>query len=404
LSPKRVFISYSHDSDDHRNWVSELASFFVKNGVDAFLDQWDLEFGDDLAAFMEKGITAADRVILVCTDAYIDKANAGRGGVGYEKTIVTAELMAGPDERRKFIPVVRNVTVNPKLPTFMGAKYYADLSDHADQDKVRDQLLATVLEVAPKKPALGAVPFIPADAPNDNDEVADAPRRKGESVRADPCVVFSERFGQAFPGVRGIQWFEENEVISERLGILLSEPHVFDNGTMAWWWRGSRNMHVTRFMPHEGSHYLLNSDELNISKIAAVHGGDYYRCYVYIEAKPDECTGLYDWPEEKLKRSLEVHGYADEEYGLVDGTLPISRVEYDDGAAIVEGRPVDVRGRVELRSRYITPYNLLIAPNCSPINNSKFDSVQESLLNGILQGSATLDDLASKIQRLPRRH
>ena len=34
----RVFVSYSHDSQDHKNWVLTLATRLVKNGVDVILD------------------------------------------------------------------------------------------------------------------------------------------------------------------------------------------------------------------------------------------------------------------------------------------------------------------------------------------------------------------------------
>jgi hypothetical protein len=89
----RVFISYSHDSYQHKSWVKKLATDLRENGVDAILDQWDVGLGDDLAAFMESGITSSDRVIAICSKDYVTKANEGEGGVGYEKMIVTGELV-----------------------------------------------------------------------------------------------------------------------------------------------------------------------------------------------------------------------------------------------------------------------------------------------------------------------
>ena len=37
-----VFISYSHDNEDHKSWVLKLASDLRSHGVNAILDQWDL--------------------------------------------------------------------------------------------------------------------------------------------------------------------------------------------------------------------------------------------------------------------------------------------------------------------------------------------------------------------------
>jgi TIR domain len=62
--------------------VRDLASFLVGHGIDVILDQWDLQYGDDLPAFMEKAIRDTDRILVVCTDNYIQKANSGAGGVG----------------------------------------------------------------------------------------------------------------------------------------------------------------------------------------------------------------------------------------------------------------------------------------------------------------------------------
>ena len=84
-TPPRVFVSYSHDTEIHKNWVLGLATRLVANGVDVILDQWDLTLGCDLPRFMETGLTAAERVLAVCTEPYVEKANAGLGGVGYEK-------------------------------------------------------------------------------------------------------------------------------------------------------------------------------------------------------------------------------------------------------------------------------------------------------------------------------
>ncbi|MGX2954498.1 toll/interleukin-1 receptor domain-containing protein [Shewanella sp. JL219SE-S6] len=41
-SAPRCFISYSHDNENHKEWVLNLATRLVKNGVDVTLDQWDL--------------------------------------------------------------------------------------------------------------------------------------------------------------------------------------------------------------------------------------------------------------------------------------------------------------------------------------------------------------------------
>ena len=56
----QVFISYSHDSPKHKQWVSELAAKLRDNGVNTILDQWDLSPGDDVTLFMDDGLLKSE--------------------------------------------------------------------------------------------------------------------------------------------------------------------------------------------------------------------------------------------------------------------------------------------------------------------------------------------------------
>src|SRR5205823_12453487 len=101
-----VFISYSHDSEDHKRWVRQLATDLRSNGIDVILDQWDLALGQDVAAFMQRGVVVSHRVLIVCSDDYVRKADTGSGGVGYERLIITSEVIGNIDTK-KFIPIIR---------------------------------------------------------------------------------------------------------------------------------------------------------------------------------------------------------------------------------------------------------------------------------------------------------
>src|SRR5436309_2313566 len=103
MDAPKVFISYSHDTPQHKEWVLRLASDLRAAGVDAILDQWDLAPGQDIVTFVTNGIASSDRVILVCTDKYVDRAEKGAGGVGFERLVVTAELVQTIDTK-KFLP------------------------------------------------------------------------------------------------------------------------------------------------------------------------------------------------------------------------------------------------------------------------------------------------------------
>jgi hypothetical protein len=158
MIPPRVFVSYSHDSAEHKGWVLNLATTLRNRGVDAVIDQWDLKPGDDLPHFMETEIEKCDYAIIVCTETYVSKANAGKGGVGYEKMIVTASFLSTIDNN-KIIPIVRQSS-QPVLPTFLKSKIYVNFSNDSDVEYSLDELLRTMLN-APlyEKPEIGANPF-----------------------------------------------------------------------------------------------------------------------------------------------------------------------------------------------------------------------------------------------------
>jgi hypothetical protein len=159
MSVPRVFISYSHDSAEHKSWVLDLATTLRNRGVDAVLDQWDLRPGNDLPHFMETELEKCDYVVMICTENYVKKANAGEGGVGYEKMIMTSSMLKRIDSN-KVIPVLRQVGTSLR-PTFLSSKLYIDFSKDEDVEYSLDELLRTLLN-APlyEKPEIGKNSFV----------------------------------------------------------------------------------------------------------------------------------------------------------------------------------------------------------------------------------------------------
>ena len=159
MEPPKVFASYSHDSDEHKEWVLKLSCKLRESGVDVILDQWDLGAGDDITLFMEKGVRDSNRVLVICTDTYIRKANAGEGGVGYERLIVTAQL-ARDLGTNKFIPIICQSSTDEKTPTFLETRLYIDFTDDSKFDEKLKELLHEIHNVPIiQKPSLGRNPL-----------------------------------------------------------------------------------------------------------------------------------------------------------------------------------------------------------------------------------------------------
>jgi hypothetical protein len=159
MAAPKVFISYSHDSDAHKAWVLKLAGDLRGLGIDVMLDHWDLVPGQDISLFMQKGISGADRVLLVCTDIYVNKAEHGTGGVGYERLIVTSEVVQSIDTI-KFVPVIRDNTAMRVVPNFLGPRRYIDFRKSEEYEASLTEL-ARDIHGAPAvtKPPLGPNPF-----------------------------------------------------------------------------------------------------------------------------------------------------------------------------------------------------------------------------------------------------
>ncbi|MDE4455994.1 toll/interleukin-1 receptor domain-containing protein [Psychrobacter sp. DAB_AL62B] len=158
LIPK-CFISYSHDDEAHKEWVLKLATRLVNNGVDVILDQWDMRLGGDLPFFMERGLTEVDRVICVCTETYVSKANMSSGGVGYEKMILTSGLMKNINSE-KIIPLIKNNIAIEVTPVFLQTKNYLDFRNETDYEKKYIELIKEIHgESIKARPALGNNPF-----------------------------------------------------------------------------------------------------------------------------------------------------------------------------------------------------------------------------------------------------
>ncbi|WP_141441211.1 toll/interleukin-1 receptor domain-containing protein [Vreelandella titanicae] len=164
MEAPKVFVSYSHDSESHKAWVENLAGRLVKNGVDVILDQWDLRLGGDLPLFMEHGLTDAKRVLAVCTNRYVEKANLGQGGVGYERMILTAGLMKDISSDR-IIPIIRENSLDEPTPTFLSTRRYIDFRDNAQYEGHYSELIRDIHGVRIKpRPALGPNPFAETQA------------------------------------------------------------------------------------------------------------------------------------------------------------------------------------------------------------------------------------------------
>src|SRR4029077_14705539 len=111
-SPPRVFISYSHDSTEHKELVLRFAQRLRKDGVDAQIDQF---VGgrpmEGWPRWMLDKLDWAEFVLLICTETYYRRFRGhevpGRGrGVDWEGQLITLEIYNAKSHAAKFAPVI----------------------------------------------------------------------------------------------------------------------------------------------------------------------------------------------------------------------------------------------------------------------------------------------------------
>ena len=87
-SPPRVFISYSHDSQEHADRVLALADRLRSDGVEAWIDQYESAPAEGWPRWMEEQINRVDFVLVVASRVYrarFDNGEAERGlGAAWE--------------------------------------------------------------------------------------------------------------------------------------------------------------------------------------------------------------------------------------------------------------------------------------------------------------------------------
>ena len=110
-APPRVFISYSHDSAEHRDRVLDLARQLRDDGIDAMIDQYIQFPSEGWPAWCSAQIEQAAFVLMVCTEVYLRrvdrKEEPGVGhGVLWEGRLIYQYLYDEGSASRKFVPVL----------------------------------------------------------------------------------------------------------------------------------------------------------------------------------------------------------------------------------------------------------------------------------------------------------
>lgn len=161
---EEVFISYSHDSEEHVTRVRELSDRLRGEGVDCVLDQYEVCPPEGWQRWMDVKIRDSQFVLLICSDVYYNRVmgqeKSGKGlGVKWEGNLIYQHLYHSDSLNTKFIPVIFTDGHTNHIPTpLLGATRYCLATKSGYQDLYR-RLTNQVKHI---KPELGKRRPLPA--------------------------------------------------------------------------------------------------------------------------------------------------------------------------------------------------------------------------------------------------
>jgi hypothetical protein len=133
-----VFISYSHDSEEHRDKVLGLSERLRRDGIETILDQYvNGTPTEGWPRWMLNQLDAADSALVVCTETYYRRFRGlelpGKGkGVDWEGALMTQEIYDARSSTLKFIPVFLSAANEQATPEpLRSATHYALTSEDA---------------------------------------------------------------------------------------------------------------------------------------------------------------------------------------------------------------------------------------------------------------------------------
>jgi len=155
-TPPRVFLSYNKATQ--ALWVKGLHEFLRSQGIDAIVDRWDLKLMMNLKAWMTQEILRADKVVIVSDEAYAAKANKHEGGVGYETSIIEAELER-LSHSGKYLAIIRSGSAASGTPAYLQGRFVIHCSSEAQTPSTYQLILRALYDTAETAPPSGEAPI-----------------------------------------------------------------------------------------------------------------------------------------------------------------------------------------------------------------------------------------------------
>jgi TIR domain len=172
IPPKKVFISYAHpaEPDEKRELLGRLlalANSLRSNGIDAYIDQYEVSPPEGWPKWMLDRVEDSDFVLVVCNEEYNRRFRGneayGKGkGVTWEGGAIIQELYDAQGQNSKFIPIILSPEDSKFIPSFLRGVTRYRLTDFNLDDNNYSKLYRHLTgQTATLVPALGPIVKLP---------------------------------------------------------------------------------------------------------------------------------------------------------------------------------------------------------------------------------------------------
>ncbi len=159
----RVFISYTHEDAVHNDRILRLSQRLRSEGIDCYIDQFEMMPDVGWPRWMVNEIQAARFVLVVCTAKYHRRfAGVELGGAQWEGAVITQQMYEANGRNSKFIPIgFEPYETNQNIPIILRPWTYYNVAVDAGYEGLY-RLLTGQPNAKPK--SIGQIVGMPMDS------------------------------------------------------------------------------------------------------------------------------------------------------------------------------------------------------------------------------------------------
>jgi len=144
MNPK-VFLS--HASEDKEGFVLKFAEKLCADGIDVWLDKWEMKLGDSLVdKIFEEGIKNADSILVILSKISVQKP--------WVREEMNAAFIKRITEKIKLIPIIIN---DCEIPESLKSIYWIKIKDPNNYEDEYDEIKRAIFGTS-NKPPMGQLP------------------------------------------------------------------------------------------------------------------------------------------------------------------------------------------------------------------------------------------------------